>query len=82
MACSLVVGFWFAIAGGSEGLGASRRGMAGERWVAETWEPRRSLNGSIEWEMRPVVSFASPRFEDRVGLGAGGMTSSCHVKPR
>lgn len=70
------MGFWFEIAGGSEGLGASRRGMTGERWVAEMAEPRRSR--SMLGERSPVRSVGSPTLDDCLG----GITSSCQVKPR
>ncbi len=69
------MGFWWAIAGGSEGLGASRRGTTGERWLAETVLERRSR--SSDEARRPVRSVASP-----TGLGLGGITSSRQVKPR
>ncbi len=64
------------IAGGSEGLGVSRRGTTGERWLAETVEERRER--SMVGARRPVCSFASPREE----VGFGGITSSRQVKPR
>jgi hypothetical protein len=71
-----VVGLMAVIAGRSDGLGASRRGTTGERWLAETVEERRER--SMVGTRRPVRSFASPREE----VGFGGMTSSRQVKPR
>lgn len=76
VACRRVVGLALAMDGGSEGLGASRRGTTGERWLAETVEERRSR--SMVAARRPVRSLASPR--ELVGFG--GTTSSCQVKPR
>ena len=53
-----VVGLRCVRAGGSEALGASRRGTTGERWLAETVLERRERSGF--GASRPVRSVASP----------------------